>query len=268
MTARSPRQLLTLILAAFAVAFLGAGSAAAAQPTSAALAPTSQYWIYFSQQDGEWVTSMKGPAQTTPEDGSVEGWRFAAPKDFKNPNTPRTDETVTFDAVCEHTEPKDGMKRVAVVVDFGVQGDDRVGQEIPKPMAHCAQVEEKATGLQVLQEVDSDVRIEKNSVGESVCGISGYPATGCFEEAEKATAADGDPVEFELGDHGDHEHGDDAGGSSDSDSDKGVNWALIGGVAAVIVLLAAGGVVMSRRNNAETTSSTGSDTDKTDTDSV
>ena len=57
-------------------------------------------WTYFTVQDGTYVLADKGVGATTPKDGSIEAYRYAA-ADFKKPNLPRIDLTeVDFDAVC------------------------------------------------------------------------------------------------------------------------------------------------------------------------
>ena len=104
----------------------------------------------------QYVLADKGVGAATPKDGSIEAYRYAA-ADFKKPNLPRIDlNVVDFDAVCAETPAVDGEKRVAVLIDFGVEADSE-GQEIPEPKAACAQAATEATGLQVLQSV-IDVR--------------------------------------------------------------------------------------------------------------
>ena len=79
---------------------------------------------------------------------------------------------MTFDAVCVDTPAVDGQKRVAVIIDFGVEADAE-GQEIPAPKAACAQVPTEANGLQVLEAV-AEIRTE-NHGGPLLCAIDGYP---------------------------------------------------------------------------------------------
>jgi len=203
-------------------------------------------WTYFQVADGQYVVSQKGLAGTTPADGSIEAYRYAAPADFHKPNLPRIDLTeVTFDTICGDTEAADGQKRAAVIVDFGVEADAD-GQAIPDPMAACAQVPTEATGLQVLDAV-SDVRTKTSSFGPLLCGIDGYPAKGCADVVSKtATPADDGFVAIEAAPAAeDNADADDA--KQDDDSKTGLYAGL--GVL-VLALLAAGAFVARRGRNA------------------
>jgi len=207
-----------------------------------------RYWIYFQVADGKYVVSQKGAGGTTPVDGSVEAYRYAAPADFNKPNLPRADLTaVTFDSVCGGTEAADGQKRVAVIIDFGVEADAE-GQAVPDPKAACAQVPVKATGLQVLDAV-SDVRSKTTSMGPSLCGIDGYPAKHCADVVTKtATPADDGNVSIQVAtsaDDTDAAKKDDAGKKDDS------TFGLYAGIGVlVLALLAAGAYVARRGRNA------------------
>jgi len=228
---------LSLLLTSFTI--VGASSPAHA-------ADYYRYWIYFQVADGKYVVSPKGLGGTTPADGSIEAYRYAAPADFNKPNLPRVDlTTVTFDSVCGDTEPADGQKRVAVIIDFGVEADAD-GQAVPDPKAACAQVPTKATGLQVLDAV-SDVRSETSSLGPSLCGIDGYPAKHCADVVTKtATPADDGFVEIDAAPAADdNADADDA--KQDDDSKSGLYAGL--GVL-VLALLAAGAFVARRGRNA------------------
>lgn len=199
-----------------------------------------RYWSYFQVADGAYVASEKGVGATIPEDGSVDGYRFAAP-DPKAPNLPRLDlGEVTFDAVCGDSPEADGKKRVAVLIDFGAD-EDAEGQEVPDPHAWCAVVPTKATGLQVLQSV-ADARTKPSSFGPLLCGIEGYPSEGCADVVTKtASPADAGFVTIAL-----DTPVDDVG--SESDSGDGSNTPLYVGLGAVVLGLLAGGVFVSRRN--------------------
>ena len=181
--------LLTLLLAGF----VSVGTAPAAQA-----ADVYRYWGYYTVTDGAFVAQETGPAGATPKDGDIEGYRYAAPADFKNPNLPRADLTVvTFDAVCGDKTAADGEKRVAVLIDYGVESDAADGETPPDPEALCAVVPEKFNGLQTLQSVAPDLRTQKSSFGPLLCGISGYPATGCADvKVPEGSPADGAAVEF------------------------------------------------------------------------
>ena len=134
----------------------------------------------------------------------------------------------------------DSQKRVAVLVDFGVEADAREGEQPPAPYAACAQVPSNATGMQVLDAV-ADVRSETSDFGPALCGIDGYPAAGdCFTSTSQASPADEGFVDFAVvGEDEPAEEGED-----DEDS----NLPLLLGAAALVVVLAGGGVFLARRN--------------------
>lgn len=233
--------------ALLALLFAVAGGLVAASPAQAG-PDIYRYWTYFQVDDGKFVTSTKGVAGTVPADGSIEAYRYAAPADFTKPNLPRADlDELSFDTICEHVEAADGKKRVAVIIDYGVAEDADGAAEPPAPTAACAQVDEQATGLQVLTEV-AKTRAEKGQL----CAIEGYPAAGCFTLVKAATPADAaDPIEFELAGH-EGDHHEDGGAATDASSDEseddGSNVPLLAAIGAVIVAIIAGGLVLSRRN--------------------
>lgn len=231
---------LTRPVAALLLALLGSLTLVA--PAQAA--DVYRYWAYFAVQDGQFVAQQTGPAGATPEDGAIEAYRFAAPADYENPNLPRADlSEVTFDAVCGASEAAEGEKRVAVLVDYGVEADSD-GAEVPEPEAACAVVPADANGLQVLEAAAEQVRTEKSSFGPMLCGINGYPATGCADEkVDEGTPADAAPVDFVLpGDAADSASADAAA------EEDGGNAGLIAGVAAVVAVLVGGGLLLRRRN--------------------
>jgi len=165
--------------------------AAAALAPAARAADAFQYWSYWwGAEDGTWAYAATGPADRVVVDGDVEGWRFVATAEAV-PDQPR--EAPDFDSICADAEPTDGMVRVAVVIDLGTEQDSPEASTIPEgqnPQMQCASVAEGSTGEQVLAAVVGVVRSETGAV----CGISGYPATGCFEvvaePAEPAAAHD------------------------------------------------------------------------------
>ncbi|TWP37024.1 SCO2322 family protein [Leekyejoonella antrihumi] len=148
-------------------------------PMSSAHAATYQYWGYWSLKGSTWTFSQKGPADTHPADGSIEGWRWSI--SGTSARHPRG--VVTFAKVCAGTPAKSGDKRVAVVIDYGRAADASTGTP-PSPIAKCAQVPTAATGADVL----ADVTSVRNAKG-LVCGISNWPASGCGGEIKKVTAA-------------------------------------------------------------------------------
>jgi LPXTG-motif cell wall-anchored protein len=229
---RSIRTLLTVFITLFLAGFTIVGTSG-----SASAEDVYRYWVYFQVKDGKFVSSDEGFGKAVPADGSIEAYRYAAPSAYPSPNLPRADlGVVTFDEVCGDTDAADGKKRVAVLIDYGVEADSD-GADVPDPDAGCALVDEKATGAQTLATI-ADVRQKKSSFGPLLCGIDGYPATGCADvKAAAATPADDEPVDFALGSD-----------KAESDDDDDSNMPMLLGIGAVVVLLGAGGVVLSRRN--------------------
>ncbi len=175
------RASLLAVLGALAALTLGLLTASPAQ------AANYQYWGYYQLADGAWTFAQKGPAETTPAEGSVEGWRWAITEESGTPpRNPRV--TPAFDDVCGSAAAESGKKRVAVVIDYGrdVDGD---GATPPKPVTKCATVPTAATGAEVL----AAVATVRNGDGGLVCGIDNYPASGCggqvatLSDAQKAT---------------------------------------------------------------------------------
>jgi hypothetical protein len=137
-------------------------------------AATYQYWGYYQLTNGAWTFAQKGPAETAPADGSVEGWRWAITEESGTPpRTPRV--APTFEQVCDATDAQSGMKRVAVVLDYGRAVDGDGTSTPPDAAADCAVVPTGATGAEVL----AAVAAVRNGDGGLVCGVNGYPATGC-----------------------------------------------------------------------------------------
>lgn len=164
---RSGSILLVSVLAALFLTVLSGPAEAASY----------RYWGYYTWTDGAWAFATKGPDQTAPADGAVEGWRFAITAESGSPRVPRADGD--FDAICTSTDAAAGKKRVAVVIDAGLSDDAPQGATPPKPRGACALVNESASGAEVLAAV-ATARVEKGLV----CAIDAYPAQGC-----------GDPVD-------------------------------------------------------------------------
>ncbi|WP_083283274.1 SCO2322 family protein [Humibacillus sp. DSM 29435] len=155
-------------------------AAFAALTVAPAQAAAYRYWGFYQQTDAKWAFAQKGPEQTTPKDGSVEGWRFAV-GDESSSRLPRA--TVTFEQVCAATPAQGGNKRVALVVDFGRVADSADGATPPDPKAVCAVVPTDATSADVLRAA-GDLRMDKGLL----CAIGGYPAAGCGEEVKQVSA--------------------------------------------------------------------------------
>ena len=143
-----------------------------------------RYWTYWWGQDGAWTYASSGPDDRVVVDGDVEGWLFQASAEA-TPST-KPGELPDFGALC--TGPAEaGKVRVGVVIDYGTSADTPEGSEIPEgqnPQTNCAIVPEGSTGSQVLSSI-TEVRAE----GGAVCGITQYPATGCFETVAAGESA-------------------------------------------------------------------------------
>jgi hypothetical protein len=178
-TAR-PSAARALVLLAIAT-LLGLALPSLLAPAGTASAASYRFWGYYQQTGSTWAFATKGPADTTPKDGAVEGWRFAV-GDESTPRFPRA--TPTFQDICGATPAKAGSKRVGVVIDAGRPADAEKGATPPAPVAECAVVDTKASGAEVLSAVAS-VREDKGLT----CAINGYPATGCGGEVKQVPAA-------------------------------------------------------------------------------
>lgn len=179
------RALLALVAATLTLLPLG---------STAHAADIYRYWGFYLVENGQFSYAQEGPGTYQPQHGSLVGFRYAgsAPE---TPNFPRADlSELTFDSICSGTEPADGEKLVAVLVDYGVPEDAEQGAETPEPQAGCAQVAADATAQQALQTF-----AEIRTGGGFLCAIDGYPAQGCADQkVDTATPADGDPVEFAV----------------------------------------------------------------------
>ncbi|WP_246111164.1 SCO2322 family protein [Terrabacter aerolatus] len=174
------RAPLRFVLAALVAAALSALTVGPAQ------AAAYRYWGFYQLTGSSWAFAQKGPDQTMPKDGSVDGWRFAV-ADEASTRYPRA--VLTFDQVCGSTPAESGKKRVGLVVDFGRPADSADGATPPAPKALCAVVASDATSAAVLAAA-GDVRTEKGLV----CGVAGYPTSDCGgavkEVSPEAKAAD------------------------------------------------------------------------------
>lgn len=166
-----PLRLLALTcLLAVAVAGL-----AAVRPPQADAA-SYRYWSYWVGGSA-WTYAGQG-ASRVPPDGSVDGWRFVVSPATGSSKPPRA--SAGFQALCGDTDPVAGQKRVGVVIDYGTDDDAPPGEQPPAgPAGACVVLPPSANGYQVLAALTS-LRVESGLV----CGITGYPATGCAEPVE------------------------------------------------------------------------------------
>ena len=160
------------LLGVLAVAAATVGSLAL--PAQPAHATSFRFWSYWIGVDAGWSFATQGAARV-PKDGTVDGWRFAVSPATGSSTPPRA--TARFDDVCGDTAPVADRKRVGLVIDFGTPGDAPPGQSPPGlTVVRCVVVPVSATGYQVLDTI-GDLRVKSGLV----CGIDGYPATGCGE---------------------------------------------------------------------------------------
>lgn len=160
--------LLTVLVAACAVLLGGAGSAEAAG---------YRYWSFWAGNGENWEYATQGPSLLRPDDGSVQGFRFAVSEDSGEAAQPRR--APDFGAICAGTPAKDGAKRVALVIDPGTAADAPGGEEPPAPRTACAQVAPDASSAEALAAVAKPLRYDGSAL---LCAISGYPKTGCGEQ--------------------------------------------------------------------------------------
>ncbi|MFF9085178.1 SCO2322 family protein [Streptomyces sp. NPDC014991] len=165
----------------FAVALLF-GSAGQAGATG------YRYWSFWERTGGHWAYASQGPASVRPDDGSVQGFRFAVSADSADASRPRG--TADFGKVCAGTPAKSGTKRVGLVLDFGTRSDAPSGETPPSSRTACARVSPDATAADALAAVAKPLRYDTNAL---LCAIAGYPAKGCGEQASSGgeTASDG-----------------------------------------------------------------------------
>ncbi|MGD6745751.1 SCO2322 family protein [Streptomyces sp. BH106] len=196
-----------------------------------------RYWSFWERDGGSqkasqnaWTYATAGPSQSKPDDGDVQGFRFAVSADSKDAKQPRG--TASFGDICADTPAKDGKKRIALVIDFGTAADAPSGETPPKPRTACAQVADDATSADALAAVAKPLRYDSSAM---LCAISDYPKSGCGEQVSKETP-DKTPSTPSAKDS-----------ASQTDDDGGPSVGLIAGIAVVVVLGVAAGVQARRR---------------------
>lgn len=213
------------LLVALITVVVGAGIAVPAQ------AQAYRYWGSFAWVDGAWAFAQEGPTETVPEDGAVEGWRFAV-ADEQSVRLPRADGD--FDTLCGGTAAEDGSKRVGVVIDYGTAEDSPDDSTPPAARGACAQVGDDATGADVLAAV-ADVRVGD---GGLICGIDGYPTEGCGDPVDgDAPSTQDEPVDLEL--------------AAGSDTGTDTSWAPIALGVGVVVLVGTTAILLARRRSTD-----------------
>lgn len=176
-----------------------------------------RYWSFWERDGSRWTYATQGPSTARPDDGAVEGFRFAVSEDSGDASQPRG--TAGFGTICADTAAVRGKKRVALVIDFGTAADAPSAERPPVRRTACAVVPDDATAADALAAVAKPLRYDANAL---LCAIGGYPEKGCGEKV----AAGGTP----------------AGGTSGA----GPSVGLLAG-AGVVVVVAAGAFWQARR---------------------
>ncbi|MEV0524961.1 SCO2322 family protein [Streptomyces sp. NPDC050439] len=199
------------MVGALLAALLGVLTAAPAQ------AAGYRYWSFWDRDGSTWAYASQGPSTARPDDGAVQGFRFAVSADSKDAAKPRG--AADFDTICAKTPAKDDRKRIALVIDFGTPGDAPDGESPPKARTACAQIADDATSADALAAVAKPLRYDSNAL---LCAIADYPKSGCGEQVSGNGESDGTEKKP---------------AASDEDSGSGgPSVGLIAGVAAVALL--------------------------------
>ncbi|MFE0102274.1 SCO2322 family protein [Streptomyces sp. NPDC059009] len=187
----------------------------------AAQAAGYRYWSFWDRDGKQWAYATQGPSTARPDDGDVQGFRFAVSADSKD-DAAQPRGAADFAAICAKTPAEDGRKRIALVLDFGTPGDAPGGETPPKPRTACARVAEDATTAEALAAVAKPLRYDNNAL---LCAIDDYPKKGCGEQV----SGDGRKDSTKPA----------AADKSGKDDDGGPSVGLIAGGAAVVLLGAA-----------------------------
>ncbi len=170
------RRFAGAVVAALAIVVVGAAGFA----STANAATAYRYWTYYVAAPGTaaWTYSQRGPAAEHPQDGEVQGWRFAIQADRSGGLIPRL--SPDFAKLCGAQQPQSGKVRVGIVLDFGVADDAPAAERPPASVVTgCVQVADGANGVDVL---DAAVGAGNVRIGQGlICGINGYPRSECAD---------------------------------------------------------------------------------------
>ncbi|MFF5011825.1 SCO2322 family protein [Streptomyces sp. NPDC001165] len=159
-----------------------------------------RYWSFWERDGGRWTYATQGPSTARPDDGAIQGFRFAVSEDSADASRPRG--TADFATICAGTPAKPGTKRVALVIDFGTPADAPSGETPPTRRTACARVSPDATTAEALAATAKPLRYDTNAL---LCAIAGYPHKGCGEQVsadgteKKPTAAEEKPRQKDSG---------------------------------------------------------------------
>ncbi|PKW07532.1 hypothetical protein SAMN05428944_5398 [Streptomyces sp. 1222.5] len=162
-------------------------------PATAAHATGYRYWSFWERSGGHWTYATQGPSMVRPDDGAVQGFRFAVSADSADATRPRG--TADFTTICAETPAKAGTKRVALVLDFGTPADAPSGERPPARRTACARLSPDATSADAVAAVARPLRYDTNAL---LCAIAGYPHQGCGEQV----SADREPAAAAPEKHG------------------------------------------------------------------
>ncbi len=209
-------------------------TAASASPSASAAETSSALYVFWSEWttpgSGNWVFSQSGAASQTPANGSVQGFRYGVGSNPTVSEQPRTEGN--FAAICGGSAPPSGQKRVAVVIDYGTAAEASGGAPGPQTKSACATVATASNGLQVLSSVSS-IRQDPNAM---VCGIGGYPPSGCGKPITMAQLQSGASAPV-------------APATSSSSTNSWLSFAI---GAIVILIIVVAGVLIARRRKTGT----------------
>lgn len=221
---RAGRATALLVVLGAVLAVLGTGTAQAAG---------YRYWSFWEGSGSGWAYATQGPSLVRPDDGAVQGFRFAVSADSQDAAKPRR--SPDFATICADTPAEGGSKRVALVIDPGTAADAPGGAAPPALRTACARVPKDASSAEALASVAKPLRYGSDAL---LCAISGYPASGCGEQvagsgqtdsSREATAEASAPASAGVATGGD---GSDGGGPS-AGVLVGVGAVLLLGIAAV-----------------------------------
>ncbi|WP_374929317.1 SCO2322 family protein [Kytococcus sedentarius] len=156
----------------------------------------SRYWSSWDAGWEGWEVPEDGPRTEVPDDGSTVGLRYSlVPRSATEGRQPRA--LPDFDSSCRDAVWYEGVKRVAVVVDYGRGEEAPVARpdHLPQVETTCATVPVDFTTEQTLQSV-----LDVEDTGQGICAVNGHPSEGCsanrVEDADPAVlTASEEPVE-------------------------------------------------------------------------
>jgi hypothetical protein len=142
-----------------------------------------RYWGYYQAAPGAktWTAALTGPTVDV-KDGAVEGWSFV----FSADDVPSIAPAIkpNFAAICGKVKAKKGMKRIALVIDFGSKSYAPEGEKVKKSFTTCVRTAKTSQGIDVLGEA---VKVRAAESG-LICGLNGYPKRECGVEISTPAA--------------------------------------------------------------------------------